>query len=73
LARCATKDKGLRLHQEIIFASTGVKKRDDPADKYVEALAGGDILTNPAGTNEAVQNLHKRSARTVDESAARRS
>ena len=41
------KDKNLALQQEIIFASTGTKKPTDPADKYVEALAGSDIQTNP--------------------------
>src|SRR5438105_9299958 len=41
------KDKGLRLQQEIIFASTGVKKQGYPPDKYVEAFAGSDIETNP--------------------------
>ena len=51
------KDKGLRLKQEIIFASTGVKEKGDPADKYVAALAGSDIQTNPPDTNEAVHNL----------------
>ena len=30
-------DKGLKLQQEIIFASTGTKKPEDPADKYVGA------------------------------------
>src|SRR4029079_1789418 len=48
------KDKGLRLQQEIVFASTGVKKPGDPPDKYVEAFAGGDIQTNPPATNKAV-------------------
>ena len=60
------KDKGLRLHQEIIFASTGTKKKTDPADKYVEALAGSDIQTNPPATNEAVEKLNKPYTRQVD-------
>ncbi len=47
-------DKGLDLEQEIIFASTGVKDPSLPAWKYVEALAGSDIQTNPPETNEAV-------------------
>jgi transaldolase len=42
------------LDQEIIFASTGTKKADDPPWKYVEAFAGGDIQTNPPATNAAV-------------------
>ena len=45
------------LDQEIIFASTGTKKPEDPADKYVSALAGSDIQTNPPGTNAAVQKM----------------
>ena len=47
-------DKGLKLQQEMIFASTGTKKPTDPTDKYVEALAGADIQTNPPATNDAV-------------------
>ncbi len=53
------KDKDLPLQQEIIFASTGTKKPTDPADKYVEALAGSDIQTNPPATNDAVEKLNK--------------
>ena len=48
-------DKGLPLQQEMIFASTGTKKKEDPAWKYVAAFAGADIETNPPGTNKAVQ------------------
>jgi transaldolase len=61
------KDKGLRLQQEIVFASTGVKKRGDPPDKYVEAFAGGDIQTNPPATNEAVEKSAKTYTRHVDQ------
>ncbi len=61
------KDKGLALKQEIIFASTGTKKPTDPPDKYVEALAGSDIQTNPPATNEAVQKLNKTYTRKVDQ------
>ena len=43
------------LRQEIIFASTGTKKPEDPPWKYVIALAGSDIQTNPPATNEAVE------------------
>jgi transaldolase len=49
-------DKGLPLKQEMIFASTGTKKKEDAAWKYVEAFAGSDIETNPPATNAAVQN-----------------
>jgi transaldolase len=61
------KDKNLPLQQEIIFASTGVKKPTDPADKYVEALAGSDIQTNPPATNDAVEKLNKTYTRKVDQ------
>lgn len=50
-------DKGYPHQQEMIFASTGTKKPEDPKDKYVRALAGSDIQTNPPGTNAAVQAL----------------
>ncbi|HZL36745.1 MAG TPA: transaldolase family protein [Tepidisphaeraceae bacterium] len=61
------KDKGLALQQEIIFASTGTKKPTDPPDKYVAALAGSDIQTNPPATNEAIQKLNKTYTRQVDQ------
>lgn len=61
------RDKRLPLQQEIVFASTGTKKASDPADKYVEALAGSDIQTNPPATNEAVDRLDKRYERKVDQ------
>jgi transaldolase len=61
------KDKPLRLRQEIVFASTGVKDPAAPADKYVEALAGSDVQTNPPSTNEAVQRLNKQYIRKIDE------
>lgn len=49
------RDRPTPLRQEIIFASTGTKMPDDPPWKYVEALAGSDIQTNPPATNEAVE------------------
>src|SRR5689334_22591051 len=60
------KDKGLRLAQEIIFASTGTKKKSDPPDKYVDALAGSDIQTNPPATNDFVQTSSRQYTRQVD-------
>jgi len=48
-------DQGLPLQQELIFASTGTKDPNDPPTKYVEAIAGSDIQTNPPELNEAVQ------------------
>ena len=47
------------LSQQIIFASTGVKTEGDAPDKYVEALAGSDIQTNPPETNDMVEQLGK--------------
>ena len=41
------RTRGCRCKQEMIFASTGTKKPDDPPWKYVEAFAGSDIETNP--------------------------
>ncbi|MCS7033619.1 MAG: transaldolase [Phycisphaerae bacterium] len=65
-------DKKLPLKQEIIFASTGTKKDprtgiEPPPDKYVEALAGSDIQTNPPATNEAVAKLNKTYRRMIDQ------
>jgi transaldolase len=60
------KPKNLKLQQEIIFASTGTKKPTDPPDKYVAALAGSDIQTNPPATNDAVDKLNKTYTRQVD-------
>jgi transaldolase len=65
------KDKKLALQQEIIFASTGTKKPSDPPDKYVEALAGSDIQTNPPATNDAVQKLNKNYTRKIDQMPAK--
>jgi transaldolase len=59
-------DKGLPLKQEIIFASTGVKKAGDPPWKYVEAFAGSDIETNPPATNAEVQASGRTFTRQVD-------
>ena len=64
-------DKKLPLQQEIIFASTGTKKATDAADKYVEALAGSDIQTNPPATNDAVEKLNKQYRRAVDQMPAK--
>jgi len=60
-------DKGTPLAQEMIFASTGTKKPEDPPWKYVEALAGSDIETNPPATNDAVEKSGRKITRHVDE------
>ncbi|MEM9367762.1 MAG: transaldolase family protein [Planctomycetota bacterium] len=59
-------DKGCELEQELIFASTGTKDPSDPPWKYVQALAGSDIQTNPPETNEAVAESDLTFQRTVD-------
>jgi transaldolase len=61
-------DKKLPLAQEIIFASTGTKKPEDKPSKYVAALAGSDIQTNPPATNDAVEASGETFRRTVDAS-----
>jgi transaldolase len=62
------KDKKLPLAEEFIFASTGTKDKADPPDKYVSALAGSDIQTNPPATNEAIQKMpNKTFTRMVDQ------
>jgi len=60
-------DKQPALEQELIFASTGTKNPDDLPWKYVIALAGSDIQTNPPGTNEAIANADIEFERTVDQ------
>jgi len=50
-------DKNLALQQEIVFASTGTKDPNDPPDKYVSALAGSDIQTNPPSINSLIQGM----------------
>jgi transaldolase len=54
------------LKQEIVFASTGTKNANDPPWKYVVALAGSDIQTNPPATNEAIAKSDMHFTRTVD-------
>jgi transaldolase len=60
-------DKRLPLKQEMVFASTGTKKPEDPPWKYVEAFAGSDIETNPPATNAAVQSSGRTFTRQVDQ------
>jgi transaldolase len=58
--------KKLPLAQEMIFASTGTKKPEDPPWKYVLAFAGSDIQTNPPATNDAVEKSGRTFTRQVD-------
>jgi len=59
-------DKRLPLRQEMIFASTGTKKPEDPPWKYVEAFAGSDIETNPPATNDIIQRSGRTFTRQID-------
>ncbi len=61
------RDKHIPLKQEIVFASTGTKKPSDPPWKYVYALAGSDIQTNPPATNRAVATSQVVFERRVDQ------
>jgi transaldolase len=63
--------KSLPLKQEMIFASTGTKKPEDPPWKYVDAFAGSDIETNPPATNEAVAKSGRTFTRQVDKLPAK--
>jgi transaldolase len=60
-------DKKLPLKQEMIFASTGTKKKEDPPWKYVEAFAGDGIETNPPATNEIIQKSGRTFTRMIDQ------
>jgi len=60
-------NKGLKLQQEMIFASTGTKKPSDPPWKYVEAFAGSDIETNPPATNTAIEESGRTIKKMVDQ------
>lgn len=60
-------DKKAPLKQEMIFASTGTKKKTDAAWKYVAAFAGSDIETNPPQTNRDVQASGQTFTRQVDQ------
>jgi transaldolase len=61
------KEHPTRLDQEIVFASTGTKRPEDPPWKYVEAFAGSDIQTNPPATNDAVAASGRSFTRQVDQ------
>lgn len=59
-------DKKVPLDQEIVFASTGTKKPEDPPWKYAGALAGSDIETNPPATNDAIESSGRSFTREID-------
>ena len=61
------RGKGVKLQQEIIFASTGKKLPWQAEDYYVENLAGSDIQTNPPATNDYIDRTDKQYRRTVDQ------
>ncbi len=60
-------EKGLKLKQEMIFASTGTKDPKDPPEKYIAAFAGSDIETNPPKTNDMIEQSGKTFTRRVDQ------
>jgi transaldolase len=60
-------DKKLSHQQEIVFASTGTKNASDDPVKYVAALAGSDIETNPPATNDAAERSGRTFTRQVDQ------
>lgn len=61
------KEHATPLKQEIVFASTGTKNAEDAPWKYVEALVGSDIQTNPPATNEAVEESGLAFKRSIDQ------
>ena len=60
-------DKPVSLQQEMIFASTGVKDPNDSPLKYISALAGSDIQTNPPATNKAISESDVTFSNQLDE------
>jgi transaldolase len=60
------KEKKTPLDQEMVFASTGTKKKDDPPWKYAAAFAGSDIETNPPATNDAIEASGRTFDRQID-------
>ena len=60
------RDKKAALDQEMVFASTGTKKPEDPPWKYAAAFAGSDIETNPPATNDAIEKSGQTFKREVD-------
>lgn len=59
--------QGTPLQQEIVFASTGTKNPDDSPWKYIGALIGSDIQTNPPSVNEAVEKSGHLFTKTIDQ------
>jgi len=55
------------LAQSIVFASTGVKEAGVDPCRYVAALAGADIQTNPPATNRAAEESGREFTRQVDQ------
>ena len=60
------REKKLPLDQEMVFASTGTKKPEDPPWKYAAAFAGSDIETNPPATNDALEKSGRTFDREID-------
>lgn len=55
------------LDQEIVFASTGTKRPEETPWRYVAALCGSDIQTNPPATNQKAANSGEVFSRKVDQ------
>ncbi|TWT85109.1 Transaldolase [Planctomycetes bacterium CA13] len=62
-------DKDLPLQQELIFASMETKDPKGPAWKYVDAIAGGDIQTNPPELIEVIENSGQNFRRKIHKMA----
>ncbi len=58
------------LAQEVVFASTGVKRACDAPWRHVEELSGGDILTLPPETLEAIAACNRCFPREVERRCA---
>jgi transaldolase len=67
LHRACWRERPTPLAQEIVFASTGTKRPGEKPWKYLEAFAGGDILTNPPTTHEQTQSAGITFTRRIEE------
>lgn len=61
------KTNSVALDQEMIFASTGTKNESDLPWKYIAALTGSDIQTNPPQLMEILANSGKNFENKIEE------
>jgi len=61
------KQNDTPLDQEIVFASTGTKRPEETPWRYVEALCGSDVQTNPPSTNQKAAQSGVTFSRQVDQ------